>query len=156
MVESNIRPVRRGIIVAIAVLTVGISALSSCTSRSPTSPSVLQEKMQVRVQELPASRATAAQGGQLAVAAHQHLGCALALGGLVAEALGHRVLQVEHQPVLAPARQGQHPPQGRGRLLAVRGAGSPVSASLRPYSTAKAGGTTSAPLVLRGEGAYSI
>ena len=92
MVESNIRPVRRGIIVAIAVLTVGISALSSCTSRSPTSPSVLQEKMQVRVQELPASRATAAQGGQLAVAAHQHL--PHRGNGIGWAARGHSVLQL--------------------------------------------------------------
>ena len=37
------------------------------------------------------------------VAVHQHLGRALAaVGGLVAEALGHGGLQVEHQPVLAP------------------------------------------------------
>ena len=40
------------------------------------------------------------------VAAHQHFGHALALGGLVAEALGHGGLQVEHQPVFAPA--GHH------------------------------------------------
>jgi hypothetical protein len=40
--------------------------------------------------------------GRPVVAVHQHLGRALALGGLVAEALGHGGLQVEHQPVLAP------------------------------------------------------
>ena len=40
--------------------------------------------------------------GRPVVAVHQHLGRALALGGLVAEALGHGGLQVEDQPVLAP------------------------------------------------------
>ena len=44
--------------------------------------------------------------GRPVVAVHQHLAAALALGGLVAEAVGHRGLQVEDQAVLAAA--GHH------------------------------------------------
>ena len=47
--------------------------------------------------------------GRPVVAAHQHFGRALAVRGLVAEALGHGGLQVEHQPVFAPARHHVQP-----------------------------------------------
>ena len=52
--------------------------------------------------------------GRPVVAAHQHLGCARRLRAVEAEALGNGGLQVEHEPVLAPA--GHHVQPGADQL----------------------------------------
>ena len=84
--------------------------------------------------------------GRPVVALHQHFACAACRGGVVTGALGHGLLHIEHEPVLAPAGHEVQP--GADFLDATFAAADqtrflrrdePVASKLRPARAVAAG-----------------